>query len=77
VQAGSKKGQKAATTKKKNAKNKSSTKSKSGKKGSQVQGSNDLTAKLFATMEKLKEVTVYQVSAVHAIVCIYLSMEFI
>jgi hypothetical protein len=56
VAAGKKKGQKSAVTKKKSTKNKNSAQRKAGNKSGQPYAGNDLTAKLFATMEKHKEV---------------------
>ena len=58
VQAGKKKGQKSAASKKKSTKSKSSTQRKSNSKSGQPYAGNDLTAKLFATMEKHKDVSV-------------------
>jgi len=56
VTGGKKKGQKSTATKKKNAKSKNPAQRKSGSKGGQPYAGNDLTAKLFATMEKHKDV---------------------
>jgi hypothetical protein len=56
VAVGKKKGQKSAVTKKKSTKNKNSAQRKAGNKSCQPYAGNDLTAKLFATMEKHKEV---------------------
>jgi len=56
VAGGKKKGQKSAASKKKSTKSKSSTQRKSNSKTGQPYAGNDLTAKLFATMEKHKDV---------------------
>jgi len=56
VAGGKKKGQKSTASKKKSTKNKSSAQRKSSSKSGQPYAGNDLTAKLFATMEKHKDV---------------------
>jgi len=57
VPAGKKKGQKSAASKKKSTKSKSSAQRKTSVKLGQPYAGNDLTAKLFATMEKHKDVS--------------------
>ena len=57
VPAGKKKGQKSAASKKKSTKSKSSAQRKTNVKLGQPYAGNDLTAKLFATMEKHKDVS--------------------
>jgi len=56
VPAGKKKGQKSAASKKKSTKNKGGAQRKANSKSGQPYAGNDLTAKLFATMEKHKDV---------------------